>query len=610
MIDSSKLPLSSYYVGKAVATAPQSVTSKPVSADPNSARAGDRFAGQQFEAVLVQPFTNLKITWRATLRDGANYVRQEFDFAPDLQDIPVRTITFVDANWPDARVSGPATGAPLVSNTVFAGVEDPMSSGTLTAGRAQSVLHVGLPIRKGQHFVRTTVIGVAPEGQLRRAFLHYIERERAHPYRPFLHYNSWWDIGCDPKLPTEKWLNNFTEAECLERIEVFNRELVEKRGVVMDSYLFDDGWDDIDTVWEFNSNFPQGFTNLHNACRKNNIGLGVWLSPFGGYHVKHDRRIAAGRKAGYEIIEHGGFTYGEAGFALSGAKYYKRFLDVTTGMIRDYDVNMFKFDGISRNAIAPPGSPFSSDFQAAVQMLKDLRDAKHDVFINLTTGTWASPFWTLVADSIWRGESDCNWMGAGSKRQQWITYRDAISYKNIVRKCELYPLSSIMNCGLIYSMAMMNEDPNGDFKDEVRSFFGCGTMLQEMYCAPALLKTRDWDWIAEGAKWSRAHAGVLVDTHWIGGDPARAEVYGWAAWTPEGATLTLRNPSDKPQQFAVDARSAFELPKGAPAKFNMKSPYADQRIQSLSLSGKKAQTITLEPFEVLVFDGKGKRLAL
>ncbi|MCE5230634.1 enterotoxin [bacterium] len=547
-------------------------------------------------------YNDLKIIWRATLRDGANYVRQEFDIEPTLVDKPIKDITLFDFELPGARLSGPATGAPIVTDTVFMGIEDPMSSGTLTAGRAQTVLHVGMPIRKGQHFVRSTVIGVAPEGQLRRSFLYYLERERAHPYRPFLHYNSWWDIGCDPKLPVEKWLNNFNEAECLARIDAFNRELVEKRGVVMDSFLFDDGWDDIDTVWEFNRNFPNGFAKLTEATRKHNIGLGVWLSPFGGYHVKHDRRIAAGRKAGYEIIEHGGFTYGEAGFALSGAKYYKRFLDVTTTFIKKYDVNMFKFDGISRNAIAPAGSPFSSDFQASIQMLRDLRDAKHDVFINLTTGTWASPFWMLWADSIWRGESDCNWMGAGSKRQQWITYRDAITYKNIVRGCELYPLNSLMNCGLIYSVAMQPTDPSGDFKDEVRSFFGSGTHLQEMYCAPTCLKNRDWNWIAEGAKWSRKHAGVLVDTHWVGGDPGKSQVYGWAAWTPKGATLTLRNPGDKPQEFTVDAQSAFELPAKAPQKYAMKAAYADQRLKELNLNGAEKVKISLEPFEVLVFD--------
>ena len=42
-----------------------------------------------------------------------------------------------------------------------------------------------------------SVIGVVPRGQLRRGFLYYLERERAHPYRPFLHYNNGSEIGCE-----------------------------------------------------------------------------------------------------------------------------------------------------------------------------------------------------------------------------------------------------------------------------------------------------------------------------------------------------------------------------------------------------------------------------
>jgi len=30
---------------------------------------------------------------------------------------------------------------------------------------------------------------------MRRDFLAYLELERAHPYRTFLHYNTWYDIG-------------------------------------------------------------------------------------------------------------------------------------------------------------------------------------------------------------------------------------------------------------------------------------------------------------------------------------------------------------------------------------------------------------------------------
>ncbi len=41
---------------------------------------------------------------------------------------------------------------------------------------------------------------------------------------------------------------------------------------------------------------------------------------------------------------------------------------------------------------------------------------------------------------------------------------------------------------------------------------------------------------ALSATWSLANAEVLVDTHWIGGDPAKLEVYGYASWSPAKAS--------------------------------------------------------------------------
>jgi len=57
----------------------------------------------------------------------------------------------------------------------------------------------------------------------------------------------------------------------------------------------------------------------------------------------------------------------------------------------------------------------------------------------------------------------------------------------------------------------LSTDPGGDFRNEVRSYFGSGTQLQEMYITPSLLTEGDWDALAEAAKWSRRNASTLVD---------------------------------------------------------------------------------------------------
>ena len=90
--------------------------------------------------------------------------------------------------------------------------------------------------------------------------------------------------------------------------------------------------------------------------------------------------------------------------------------------------------------------------------------------------------------------------------------------------------------GMIYAERhkQLSADPSNDFRNEIRSYFGTGTQLQEMYITPSLLSTQNWDDLAEAAKWSRANADVLKDTHWVGGDPAWQQVYGvdWVA--PKG----------------------------------------------------------------------------
>lgn len=78
------------------------------------------------------------------------------------------------------------------------------------------------------------MIGVAAKAQLRRSFLYYIERERARQSSPFLHYNDWYDLGY-----------SVTAEKLLDAAQQFDTELVKKRGVPVQSYLIDDGWDDL-----------------------------------------------------------------------------------------------------------------------------------------------------------------------------------------------------------------------------------------------------------------------------------------------------------------------------------------------------------------------------
>ena len=237
--------------------------------------------------------------------------------------------------------------------------------------------------------------------------------------------------------------------------------------------------------------------------------------------------------------------------------------------------------------------------------MSELRAAKPDLYINQTVGTWPSPFWLLYVDSTWRAGADHDFHGKGSSRQQWITYRDMETYDNVVQRGPLYPLNSIMLHGIIYATnaSKLTASSDADFADEVHSFFSSGTQLQEMYITPRLLDSQNWDDLAEAANWSRANSGVLVDTHWVGGNPGKGEVYGWASWTPRKAILALRNPDDKPAEFTADVKQLFELPTGATTTFLLRSPWkADQSQPAIKVEAGRSHTFHLKPFEILVLE--------
>ncbi len=538
----------------------------------------------------------LGVVWRATARDDSGYLCEQIDLLALQDDLSIREIVWVDEHLAGAREAGSVDGSPIIVSNFFLGCDDPMATNVVaTSGKASCRLTRSAILRRGEKLSQSFVVGVAPTGQMRRSFLHYIERERAHPYRPFLHYNSWYDISWQPFA--------LDEANCLEAIRLLGERFIRPYGVVLDAVVLDDGWDDPRTLWKFHRGFPHQFTPLAALCKEYQTGLGVWLSPFGGYGSSRDRRLKYGREQGYEI--------NAAGFSLAGPLYYAAFRQSCLSMIRDYGVNHFKFDGIAAGMYASGGAGYILDTEAMRRLMIDLRHENPDLYINLTTGSWPSPFWLRYADSLWRQGDDMGFAGKGSKQQQWLTYRDQETYRNVVCKAPLFPLNSLMTQGVAYSRQGRAGDPtfnSAGFKDDVRAFFGSGTGLQELYIQPGKLATVDWRVLAEAAKWSRANADVLVDTHWVGGDPSRQDVYGYASWSPRKGILMVRNPDDRQREFSLDVGAAFELPPGAIARFTLRSAWTeDEGKPAFTAEAGKPLLFKLKPFEVVVFDATPAR---
>jgi len=550
----------------------------------------ERFDGKNLIADFYCEKVGLKIHWEVSLKDGSNYLKQEFTLSVK-DSLSIDKIGLIELPKESGlEPCGMVAGSPLAGNNFFFALEHPMSLIDTTGQSVSSFMERHEPITVSTPLLFSAVWGVSPIKQMRRGFLYYIERERAVPYHQQLHYNSWYDIS---------WIDNkLDEVSCMDRIQTFADSLIVKRKTPMDAFLFDDGWDDNQSLWQFNQGFPNGFEKMSKLAKKYQSSLGVWISPWGGYEEAKAQRLAYGKK---QIPP---FETNANGFSLSGPIYHNRFFEVASNFVKKQGVTMFKFDGVGLgDGTEGASASYEKDIDALLNLVTGLRDIKPDLYFSLTIGTWPSPYWLYYGDAIWRNGWDTGVSGIGSKRQQWINFRDAEAFKNIVERGPLYPLNALMYHGICiadHGTPETLEMSDKDIADEIWSFFATGTSLQELYINPHKLNKANWDCLAKAISWARENESIMVDTHWIGGSPEKSQVYGFASWSPQKALLMLRNPSKEKQIFEVNVANVFDLPDPITKEYR----FFDVRAENMSQPIAQGQSfqITLEPFEVKILD--------
>ena len=463
-------------------------------------------------------------------------------------------------------------------------------------------------LQAGKTWSVSAVVGIIAEGQARRSFLAYSERERAVPWRPMTIYNSWYELNIDRNNDPE-YTTNMNVDQCTDIVMEWKKQLFDKYNTSIKAFVWDDGWD-VYGPWTFNKNFPNGFSEPDAVAREMGSGIGAWLGPVGGYGQSGNYRRAYWKDNG--------------GMQLSNPAYYKMFLDACTYLITNYDFRFFKYDGISAqfSAVGPdPGTRGEENAEAIINIERETRKIKEDIFLNTTVGTWASPFWFQFTDAVWRQEADYATIGnQGSDRERWMTYRDRLVYQNFVQNSPLCPINTLMNHGFILSRwGAVSKDMNyeGIVRD-MRCAFACGSGMVELYNDYKLMNEINggalWKDLAECIAWQEANADVLPDIHWVGGNPwdgKQANIYGWAAWNTKKAVLTLRNPSASEQSITLTLREALDIPTYVKTSIILSNAFQQEALEGLT-TGQKIDidtplTIKMPASSVFVYNGIDKK---
>lgn len=605
LADGREVPASSMYL--------KSVEELNLTPAEGAAKGSLKLNGKAIEAHFT--FEDLSIVWRAVLRDGSHYLRTEMDINAN-KDVAMRGIIAMKYSFNNKfskqlpHVVGNTRGAVIANDKIFAGLETPMGINTVaSAPTVETSVLQGLwsrqtTLQEGKTWNVGAVVGLIAKDQARRSFLAYSERERAVPWRVTPVYISWYELNID-RNNSEDYSENMTINQCVDVIKHWNKDFFKKYKKNVKTFVFDDGWDQYG-LWTFNKNFPNGFKEIDKEARKMGSGIGAWLGPVGGY----------GQSGTYRR----NYWKDKGGMQLSNPAYYKTFLDACTNMINSYDFRFFKFDGISAqaSAIGPDaGARGDENAEAIINIEREVRKIKPDIFLNTTVGTWASPFWFQFTDAVWRQVADYNVIGnQGSDRERWITYRDHLVYQNFVQNSPLCPINTLMTHGFILSKwgAVSKDMDYEGIVRELRCAFACGSGMVELYNDYELMnkinKGALWKDLAECIDWQEANADVLPDIHWVGGHPwdgKKANIYGWAAWNGKKAVFTLRNPAAYEQTIKLTLRKALDIPAYVKTTITLNDGFSQGVLGGLKVNEPididKELTLTLPKSSVFVYNG-------
>ncbi len=455
---------------------------------------------------------------------------------------------------------------------------------------------MGLNIPDGGYTSEPAVMGVAPAGLVHRQFLDYVARMRVAPVRPYLLYNSWYDL--------QRLAMNHDNT--LERVPTFQKLLLGKYGLHLDAFVLDDGWDDMHKLWTIDQQrFPNGFRDLTAALKTIDSHLGIWFGPIGGYDQR-EVRIAAGKADGMEISSDGRY------FCVAGKNYSRLLGDTMLKYQKEYGINYFKLDGIAFGCNAPdhghPQGVYSDEATARsfIDMLGKLRAQDPKVFLNITTSIWLSPWWLRYADTVWMGGADSGYLPSVptlAPRQSAVSYRDSVLYDDFVTHKAQFPISSLMTHGIIKGKANMlggEKEDIEDWRDEVVHYYSVGNMMYELYISPDILSPEEMDVLGNVTKWAMANAHPLLDNStMVGGDPAQREPYGYVHSSADKSIITLRNPFVRPRtmKLKIDEQNGFQKFEGTQS-VAVEYPY--RKLAAPAVKFGDTVTFDLDAYEQLV----------
>jgi len=502
-------------------------------------------------------------------------------------------------------------GQPIAAQTgeggVFFGLEYPASQNNVVSEPGGELkiccgYEVGEKIGNPGISSDWVVSGLTPDPYVKLWFNKYLERILVSPLKPYLKYNCWCDIRSPELADGPGTIMN--EQNVFRIIKDFKRELYDKRGIKLDAFVLDDGWDVYKSDWILRINeFPGGLKRIADTLNKMGTNLGLWFGPIGGYSHR-DWRVNWMREHGYE-------TVGDQ-LCLGGKNYFSLFSKRVLDFMQNDHISHFKWDGIQFSCSEPvhghPVGVYSRKaiMDSLINLCNEVRSVNPDAFLNITSGTWLSPWWVKYANTIWMQGDDWGYatVPSLSPRDREMTYRDISLYRDFRKNDFWFPISNLMTVGIIKGhLADLGGTKESLYNFTNNAIFCLvrGVAMWELYISPDLLTRGEWDAIAGSILWAKDRFDILKHTEMIGGDPEKEEAYGYLHISGTRGIIAARNPFIESKKMTVELSASYGLNPDADSLV-IEKVYPTRWIYPRLFSTGDMVEISLDGFETAIYE--------
>ena len=492
----------------------------------------------------------------------------------------------------------------------FGGIEYPTSINYIYTDKLDFYQYLGEQIKNKPVESDWSMLGITPEPYVKKWFYQYVKTIRVAPATPYIMYNSWYDLrSADyPKIQKDAVMN---EKNVMRIWNLVKKNFIEKNHININAFVLDDGWDIYESDWKLRTKqFPNGLRPIADTLKKSGTDLGMWFGPAGGYSFAL-KRIHWMHDHGYEVTGNINVP-GSAQLCLAGKNYSALFRKRTTDFVKNDHVGYFKWDGIQFSCSEPDhGHPVGihsrrAVMESVIDKCNAVRAINPNVYLNITSGTWLSPWWVQYANQIWMDAADYAFADVPSitRRDNAMTYRDYALWDDEHIRKSWFPVSNLMIHGIIKGR-LENISKEGEtletFTNNAVLYFGRGISMWELYISPDILTNDEWNALSQSIKWAKDRYKILGTTFMVGGNPAVGNSYAFLHFLGDKGIISARNPKVEDDILTITLDAAYGIDENA-TNLVVEQIYPKRYIFPQIYGAGSRLNIRLKGYETAIFE--------